>query len=62
MANFPKVNFKRGVKWVEKTFKFNECFIKSYIDDSDEVCFLEASAIIYPFCFKEWKLENFTNF
>ena len=53
MANFPKVNFKRGVKWVEKTFKFNECFIKSYLDDSDEVCFLEAFAIIYPFCFKE---------
>ena len=29
-------------KWVEDIFQFNEDFIKSYNDESDERCFLEV--------------------
>ena len=34
-------------KWVEKTSEFNENFIKSYCDESDEGYFLEV-AVLYP--------------
>ena len=50
-----------GFKWVEETFQFNEDFIKSYNEESDEGYFLEVDilknyptfTIIYPFCGKE---------
>ena len=31
-----------GFKWVEEKYQFNEDFIKSYNDDSDEGFFLEV--------------------
>ena len=30
-----------GLKWFEKTSQFNEDFINSYNEESDERCFLE---------------------
>ena len=58
-------------KWVEETSQFNEDFIKSYNDDSDEGIFLKLMfnilkicitfTIIYPFWLKEWKFKKFKN-
>ena len=36
-----------GFKWVEETSKFNEDFIKSYNEDSDEGYFLDVD-VQYP--------------
>ena len=55
-------------KWVEETFQFNEDFIKSYIDDSDEGYFLETDVQYLenlhnlcndlPDLFERTKIEN----
>ena len=55
-------------KWVEETFQFNEDFIKSYNDDSDEEYFLETDVQclenlqnLYndlPDLFERTKIEN----
>ena len=46
MGNVSKVTF-RWFKWVEETSQFNEDFIKSYDEDTDEGYFLEVD-IQYP--------------
>ena len=55
-------------KWVENISEFNEDFIKSYINESDEGYFLKLMfnilktyryfTIIYPFCLKELEIEK----
>ena len=60
-----------GFKWVEETSKFNEDFIKSYNEDSDEGYFLDVD-VQYPeilhdlhndllFLPERIKTENFKN-
>ena len=44
-----------GIKWVEDISKFNEAFIKSYIDESDEGYFPEVD-VQHP-----ENLHNFQN-
>ena len=56
------------LKWVQETYKFNEVFILSYTDDSDEEYFLEVyiqySKNLHnfnndlPFLPKRIKIEN----
>ena len=57
-----------GFMWVEKTSHFNEDFIKSNNEESDEGYFLEvyiqypeklhAFTMIYPFCLTKWKFKK----
>ena len=42
MGNITNVSCK-WFKWVEQISQFNEDFIKSYYEESDEGCFLEVS-------------------
>ena len=59
----PQKLLKNVFKWVEDVSKFNEDFIKSYDDESDERNFLKLRfnilkacitfTIIYPFWLKE---------
>ena len=50
-------------KWVEDISEFNQGFIKSYADESDEGYFLEVNVQfpenhnIYPFFLKKYKLK-----
>ena len=60
-----------GFMWVEETSQFNEDFIKSNNEESDEGYFLEvyvqypeklhAFTMIYPFCLTKWKLKKSKN-
>ena len=55
-------------KWLEDIFEFNEGFMKSYNDESNEGHFLDVAlnilkicvtlTMIYSFCLKERKLKN----
>ena len=51
-------------KWVEDISEFNQGFIKSYADESDEGYFLEVNVQflenhnIYPFILEKVKIEN----
>ena len=52
-------------KWFEDISKFNVDFIKRYNDENDERYLMFnilkiyiTLTMIYPFCLKEWKLEN----
>ena len=44
-------------EWMEDTFQFNEKFIKSYDEESDEGYFIEVDGQ-YPEKFQEHKLHN----
>ena len=41
MGNVAKASSK-NFEWIEDTSQFNEDFIKNYIEESDEGCFLEV--------------------
>ena len=53
LQKLPVNNFE----WIEDTFQFNEDFIKSYNEESDEGYFLEAD-VQYPGKLLERKNQN----
>ena len=61
----------KGFRWVENAIQFNEDFIKSYNDGSDEGYLLEVHVyiletymiftLIYHFYLKEYRLRKLKN-
>ena len=50
-------------EWIEDTSQFNEDFIKSYNEESEEILKIYIIlTMIYLFCLTEWKLKKSKNF